>query len=113
MPVTNEEMLEAEKLIADMRRMLDILRGTADVEKLISLARDEWSQWIRSLGRLYQLGAVSDDEIMTLRMDSFWVVAVGLERFPDLKQTFPDLVAKEALSVDGILKQSAESLRHR
>jgi hypothetical protein len=109
--VTNEEIVEGEKLIADMRHVLSVLRGTADAEKLVLLARDKWSPWMRSLTKLYQLGVVSHDDIMTLRMDTVWGAAVESERRPDLKSKLTEFVTKEARRVDCILNQTAESLR--
>jgi hypothetical protein len=111
--VTNDEILRVEKLIAGMRHVLSVVCATTDVEKLVALAREEWPAWVRSLGTLYQLGIISPDDIMTVRMDSFWGVAVVIERFPDLKARLTEIVAQEAHRVDSILQQAAQSLHHR
>jgi hypothetical protein len=111
--VANDEILRVEKLIAGMRHVLSVVCATTDVEKLVALAREEWPAWVSSLGTLYQLGIISPDDIMTVRMDSFWGVAVVIERFPDLKARLTEIVAQEAHRVDSILQQAAQSLHRR
>jgi hypothetical protein len=50
--MTDQEILEAEKLIADTRNVLTVLTGTADVEKLIPLVLEKVPRMTRSFIQL-------------------------------------------------------------
>jgi hypothetical protein len=108
--MTNEEILGAQKLIADMRNVLAALAGTSDVDKLISLGREGFSPWIKSLNQLIWTGAVSNDDVMPLRLDAVWACAQLAEQSPKYRQNMVFAVNRNVPLVAAALDKIAQSL---
>jgi hypothetical protein len=130
--VTNEEILEAEKLIAHMRNDLTVLTSTTNEEKLIVLLNEKVPRMVGSFWRLYRQNETLKklpDGLLLIRyrlnvfmstQDLSWfqnhvgvMLAIGemAERRPDYKARLIETVAKNAPLVDAILDKVAQIIR--
>jgi len=105
--VTTEQIVEAQKAIADMRNVLTVLMDTTDVEKLAALVEEKVPLLIHNVYKI----AFKEPEIF--RLEPYSMVEI-----PMLKVTFnrPDekllnAVAKEVPAVIDVLDKMAQALR--
>ena len=115
--VTNEEILEAEKLIAHMRNDLTVLTSTTDVEKLAALVLEKAPPMICSFVRLRPRHRskvfVGTQDLSRFQNGLAVMMALAemAQRRPDYKAKLIDNVAKQAALVDAILDKVAQVIR--
>ncbi len=116
-PMTNEEILEAEKLIAGIRNDLTVLTGTTDADKLVALAPEKADPMLRSFFQLQRrhrstvLVSVQDLSRFQNGLLIMMALAEMAERRPDYKMKLLDAVAKQAPIVEAILDKTVQTLR--
>ena len=116
-PMTNDEILEAQKLIAHMRNDLTVLTSTTDAEKLTALVHEKAMRMIGSLGRLRRRHRstvlVSVDDLSRFQNGLAVMIAMAemAERRPDYKAKLIEAVTKYAPIVDAILDKVAQVIR--
>src|SRR5947207_1658959 len=108
--MTNEQILEAENLLADIKNELSLIGGTTDVEKLLALVLGKMPHMVKSFLQLSrqrpELSGVDD-----VRKVSDWktvnnaltvILAIGemAERRPVYREKLSGIVAREASAVD-------------
>jgi hypothetical protein len=111
--MTNEELHQAQTLVADMRRILTDLRSAApDVEKVIPVALENGKRWITCLGGLAKLGLVTVDEsFMPLRLDDVFGTVHVVDIVPGSRAKLLDYVAKQVPVVDAELDKIEHAFR--
>jgi AcrR family transcriptional regulator len=115
--VTNEEILEAEKVIAHIRNDLTVLTSTTDVEKLVALVNERFERMICSFGRLRRRDwpnvfmSIQDLSRFQNGLAVMMALAEMAQRRPDYKAKLIDSVAKQAALVDAILDKVAQVIR--
>jgi hypothetical protein len=117
--VTNEEILEAEKAIADIRNDLTVLTSTTDVEKLVALVNERFERMICSFGRLRLrrrdwpnvFMSIQDLSRSQIGLAVMMALAQMAQRRPDYKAKLIDSVPKQAALVDAILDKVAQVIR--
>ena len=114
--MTDKELLEAEKLIADMRNVLTVLAGTTDEEKLIALVLEEVPplfdrfDW---LGVQRRLAIFGPEYISAWFQEVAVLLAIAqlAQRNPNYKRKLVDLAATNAPRADAILNKVEQALR--
>jgi hypothetical protein len=130
--VTNEEILEAEKVIAHMRNDLTVLTSTTNEEKPIALLNEKVPLMIGGFWRLYRAKEIlktlpegrllhryrlnvfmSTQDLSRFQNHLAAMLAVGgmAQRRPDYKARLIEDVAKNATIVDAILDKVAQVIR--
>jgi hypothetical protein len=102
--MTSEEILEAEKAIADMRNVLTVLTGTTDADKLVPLVLEKASLIIHTIEQiLHGRSIVSgpDRDRLYYPLQIMWSLAEMAERRLDYKAKLLDAVAKQVPIMGG------------
>jgi hypothetical protein len=110
-PMTDREILEAQKLIADMRNVLTVLMGTTDEDKLLALGREKVPGALKSFSQLYRR---HKSELM-ITLEDHLAVEGGLAWFmcPDDSPKATPGAVKLAHRVDKVLVKTAQALSEK
>jgi hypothetical protein len=111
--MTDQEILEAEKLIADMRNDLALIAGTTDADKLAALVLEKAPHMVDSFTQVIQLGRVRDYQPMKMAMAEIFALADMAQRNPDYKAKLIDSVAKQVPIISSGFDKIAQALREK
>jgi hypothetical protein len=116
--INDQEILESQKLIADIRNVLTDLAGITDPEKLTALVLekvpwmfDGFYQLVRHRPTIF--GSMSDCDTVNIGLAAMQSVAEMAKRDPDWKAKLIPAVAKLSPSIDATLDKVAQVLREK
>jgi hypothetical protein len=116
--MTDQEILEAQTPIADMRNVLTVLTGTTDADKLIALVLEKVRPLLGDVYRVVQrMGAVSGldhlDDRFNYPLSVLIATAEVVQREPEHKARLVDAVATNVPRIEAVLDKIAQALREK
>ena len=113
-PMTDQEILEAEKVIVGLKNDLTVIAGTTDAEKLVTLVRDNGRRMRDSFAQLIHhtpmiFGSISDYDTVLIGLLVLWSIPDQATRSVPKAKLLSE-VAQYAPRVDAVLVKTAQTL---
>src|SRR5215471_18581970 len=113
--MTDKEILEAQKFIADMRNVLTVLTGTTDADKLVAAVLEKVTPLFVRLGQFGVQRRIAifgpDISVWFQEVAVLLPLAEMAQHRPGFKAKLVDAVASNVPRADAILDKSAQALR--